>query len=321
MKILIVKTSSLGDIIHVFPFLSVLRNRYPDAQIDWLVEKPFAPLLLSSPAISNVLTIATKKWRKKWSWKEFRAAIKKLRSSQYDAVYDLQGNTKSALFTFLARSPAKYGFGSASVAEWPNLWVTNRKINPPVGRNIRDDYLSFLNETQSPVAGRQSLGDCVMVCPGSNWRNKQLPIATLVEFLKLLQPHLNCCYLFMWGNEEEKQTAQYLQKQFPSSSVGDKLSFSDLKSLMEQMRLVVAMDSLPLHLAGTTSTPTFAIFGPSSALKYNPTGKQNIAVQGVCPYGQTFEKRCPILRTCPTGSCIRDLSAEELFAEALRLGV
>lgn len=320
MKILIVKTSSLGDIIHVFPFLSALRKNNPDAQIDWLVEEPFASLLQSQSEISNVITISTKKWRKKWEWKEIWSSIHRLRKTRYDVVYDLQGNTKSALFTFLAKAPVKYGFGSASVTEWPNLWVTNRKINPPAGRNIREDYLSFLNvKYESAPSALSNQSDVVMVCPGSNWRNKQLPINTLEEFLKLTQPYLNCRYLFMWGTEEEKQTAQYLQSQFPGSSLGDKLPFFELKKLMEQMKLVIAMDSLPLHLAGTTSTPTFCVFGPSSAQKYNPMGPQNKAVQGFCPYGQTFEKRCPILRTCSTGSCIRDLSAEELFEQLKRL--
>ena len=82
---------------------------------------------------------------------------------------------------------------------------------------------------------------------------------------------------------------------------------------MASVDMVIAMDSLPLHLAGTTETPTFSIFGASSANKYKPKGKKHLAFQGTCPYKRTFERRCPVLRTCSTGACIRDLHGEELF--------
>ena len=78
------------------------------------------------------------------------------------------------------------------------------------------------------------------------------------------------------------------------------------------------MDSLPLHLAGTSGTATFSVFGASSAQKYKPLGIAHQAVQGVCPYGKVFERRCPVLRTCPTGLCIKSILGDDLYNEYLK---
>jgi heptosyltransferase-1 len=75
------------------------------------------------------------------------------------------------------------------------------------------------------------------------------------------------------------------------------------------------MDSATLHLCGTTSTPSFSLFGPSSASIYKPLGEHHVAFQGSCPYGRTFVKRCPILRTCKTGACMKDLTAKRIFQD------
>lgn len=86
-----------------------------------------------------------------------------------------------------------------------------------------------------------------------------------------------------------------------------------LQHLMSNMRLIVTMDSLPLHLAATTSVATFSIFGASLGKRFAPVGEQHHFFQGACPYGRTFTNRCPILRSCKTGACIRRLSGKQIF--------
>lgn len=343
MQILIVKTSSLGDIIHVFPTLEYLKATHPDAQIDWVVEKPFAELVQAHPAIRDVLRVDTRSWRKNLlrtnTWSQMATFRKTLREVKYDVVFDLQGNAKSAFICVQARAKIKVGFGKEAVAEWPNLLFTDLRFNPPKGKNIRFDYLflaqSFFQDFR-PVKGGGTLlkldskgeEQCrqvlelsllratpkVMVCAGSAWRNKQLEKGAMIEFLALLYKHMGCAYLFIWGTPEEKQLAEELQAKFPNHSVVlDRLALPVLQNVMARMDLVVAMDSLPLHLAGTTGTKTFGIFGASNAAKYKPEGERHLSYQGHCPYKRTFEKRCSILRTCPTGPCIRSISGSLLF--------
>lgn len=343
MKILIIKTSSLGDIIHAFPVLQYLRRLYPHAQIDWLIEESFAELVQAHPDLNHAISVNIKKWRstisKKECWQEMRASLKKMRQCHYDLVLDLQGNIKSGLLAGMIRSARKVGFGWQTVPEWPNVFFTHERYNPPCGHNIREDYLflaqSALEEEINDMSGvalqisskqaaqieellQASLlqgGPRIVVCPGSNWTNKQLSLDVLQAFLEQIARKLEGRFLFVWGTQKEKEIVEKLQQRFLDSSlITDRFPLPVLQNLMSKAQLVIAMDSLPLHLAGTTSTPTYSIFGASSAHKYKPLGSLHYAFQGGCPYGKSFEKRCPILRTCSTGSCVKQIDANTLFS-------
>lgn len=342
MKILIVKTSSLGDIVHAFPVLEYLHRRYPKAMIDWVVEKPFVELVQSHPYVNEVFAIQTKKWRRAMTSKEtfsqIKSFAKQLRGKSYDMVFDLQGNVKSGLVTKLAKSPVKVGFGWQTVPERPNMLFTNRRYNPPQGRNIREDYLYLVQSYCGPLDYKEEgirlsisledqakiekilshphliKGPKMMVCIGSNWPNKQLSIATLKAFLKKIREEYLASFIFIWGTDQEKKDAEDLSTTLSGCSVViDKLSLPALQNLMSRLDLVIAMDSLPLHLAGTTSTPTYSVFGASLAAKYKPNGPTHQAFQGTCPYGQVFTKRCSRLRTCSTGACVKEVSIDALF--------
>lgn len=325
MNILIVKTSAIGDVIQTFPVLDYLKHKYPEAKIDWVVEKGIADLVSAQPHVRQVFAIDTKKWRKKLfdrnTWKEIQRVRKSLRSNQYDLLFDLQGNSKSALFTYWAKAKEKIGYGFKTLPEKLGGLVTNRRFNPPYGINIRLQYLYLVQacfndfrDCPERLKKEKKLTGQIMVCFGSNWRNKQLSQETLGKFLEQIQLKWGVSFLFVFGNENEKKVGEELHKQFPEKStlVGN-LRLVQLQNLMEEVEIVISMDSAPLHLCGTTRTPSFSVFGPSSANIYKPLGTQHVAFQGSCPYGKTFAKRCPILRTCETGACMRDLSADTLF--------
>lgn len=323
MKILIIKTSALGDIIHTFPVLSYLRKRDPFAQIDWVVESSCAELVEAHPQVNRVLIIESKKWRKSplRFWSEIKNFREGLQEVFYDMVFDLQGNIKSSLVLAQTRAQVKVGFGSKSVAEWPNLLFTHRKFDPPPCKNIREDYLEvvkgyFCDTTPFVIeplllritAAQQAevdavLSDATLVCPGAAWPNKQLSLVQLEKFLKELD---GAPYLFVWGSAQEREQAVQLASHFPGSLILDRMPLPQLQHVMARAKRVVAMDSLPLHLCGMTSTPTMSFFGPSLAEKYRPLGQQHQAIQGACPYGVVFDKRCPKLRTCPTGACLKE---------------
>lgn len=354
MRILIVKTSALGDIIHTFPVLVYLKRRFSESKIDWVVEKEGSSLLATHPLVDRVITINSRQWRKapfsaatRVEWVKFR---KDLRQISYDIIFDLQGNVKSSLATFQARAKKKVSYGWKSVPEWPNCLVTNVRINPDQDGNVREEYLSivrsFFSDKSSesvfkrPLQFANRLSDPIvaplllklneeeeeklnqfnsllhpnltfLVCPGSNWPNKQLDSSVLETFLKKIEDNFSCYFLLAWGTEKEKELAESLQ--LNNKKILERLSLPLLQNLMSKVQLVIAMDSLPLHLAATTATPTFSVFGPSSAAKYAPKGDRHITYQGQCPYGRQFRKRCPILRSCPTGLCMKDITADQLY--------
>lgn len=343
MKVLIVKTSSLGDIIQAFTVLDYFHSRFSDIEIDWVIEKSYLSLVNSHPLINKGICLNFKTWRKnlfkKRTWRSFFSFVKFLRKKSYDVVFDLQGNCKSGLVTYLARSKVKVGFGSKSAREWPNLLSTNKHIEVDLNINMRLQYLQlvtkyFSDQESVKINGCRLLISSiqkaklkkilvhdnlntktkVMVCPGAKWPNKQLSYETMLSFLKLIKSKLNASFLLIWGNDYEKFVAEKLNNEFKDSSlVIDKLSFPVWQNLMNDVDLVIAMDSSSLHLCGTIETYSFSVFGPTKQEVFKPIGDKHFAFQGKCPYNKSFDKQCPILRTCVTGACIRYLKSDEIF--------
>jgi len=329
-SILIVKTSSLGDIVQSLNVLDDLHHRFPSAAIDWAVEASFLSIVASHPLIRRAIPLDIKGRKNLWR------ALKELRREKYDLIFDLQGNSKSGVITLLARGKRKVGYGLKSVREWPNILATHVRFNIPKKNNIRSFYLAliegyFKQPGLSEIEGvRFRIGEGergrvsqilakvpsnfrIMVCPGSKWANKQLRPATLISFLQKIEEAHGSSFLLIWGDEEERRLCEEISRSLKMSVVVDKLPLPAWQNLMNEVELVIAVDSSALHLCGTTSTPSFSIFGPTSPRVFKPMGERHFAVQGTCPYGRSFEKQCPVLRTCPTGACIKELTVEGLF--------
>ena len=315
MKILIVKTSALGDVIQSFSVLNDLHARFPGVRVDWVIEQSLLSLVAAHPLIHRAIP---------------RQDLQALRAEKYDLLFDLQGNCKSGLVTFLARSRKKIGFGRRSVREWPNLLATHVHINVPPRLNMRLQYLALVQSyfqknieltpqvrfSISP-AEQEKLNEIlvlpgrkIMVCPGSKWRNKQLRPDVWVAFLHKVIDRLSASLLIVG---EERSAFPELFAAFPQAIFLEKPSFPLWQNAMSAVDLVLAVDSSALHLCGTTETPSFSFFGPTRPELFKPIGAQHGHIHGRCPYGRTFEKQCPLLRSCPTGACLRELEAEELF--------
>jgi len=340
-RYLIVKTSSLGDIVQAFAAAYYLKKQ--GASIDWVVEKRFETLVEACPFVDNVLTVDTKKWRKKpfckSVWSEIRTFTESLKSQEYDAVFDLQGNLKSGLIDYFANSKYKVGFSKASVPEKINTFFTNFYVEVTPG-NVRDDMLSLVKSyfndkkpfsmpeitlkttheeqqkieeilTHTSLQGKKRF----CIAPFSTWKNKELALEELIFFLKKIQKEFSLSFLFLHGSEEERLKAVQLASHFQGNAVVvERLPASSLQALICRLDGMIGSDSFPLHLAGTTKTPTFSFFGPSLAARYAPQGSEKAFFQGICPYGVRFEKRCPSLRTCKTGACLKALKGGTLAA-------
>lgn len=349
MHIVLIKTSSLGDIVQTFPVVAYLREQLPQLELTWVVEARCAELVAAHPQVDRLLVVDTRCWRRhpfQWSsytalWKEARA----LRQCKADLVIDLQGNSKSACLSRLLCASRRVGFGRHYVAEWPNLLAMGERYEPPAGGNVRDDYLWLAARAiDGPLVESHELPSRIdfqisyderrqieqllswatkeprvpaLLLAGSLWPNKQLSVETLIRFLDQLQKDEQFFWLLAWGDAAEQQMAQAIASHLPSEAscvLPQRLPLVALQQLMDRVPLVLAMDSLPLHLAATTSAATFGFFGPSLAQKYGPVGPHHGSVQGSCPYGIDFDKRCPKLRSCPTGACLKQLASEELLA-------
>jgi len=340
LSILIVKTSARGDVLTTLSILPHLKKLAPNMAVDWVVENGQREFIDAHPLIRKTIAINSKSWKKSPFSRRTRIesveAFRKLRQSRYDILFDFQGNTKSGIVTLLAKAHHKVGLGKGVASEWPNLLTTNKKFTPSL-QNQQQDYLEVIydffgeklpeNIASEPIDFNTASIDSdkmralfpkkqkvALICPQSAWDNKRLKRRTMTSFLQRAQAATGCKLLFAWGSDIERCNAEKMHLDLgDSSEVLPKLTPLELYEAVKQADLVISVDSFSLHLAATTTTPTFSIFGPSLGSYYAPIGKQHAFFQGQCPYNLSFEKRCPLLRTCKTGACIKRIDSEHLF--------
>lgn len=342
MRALIVKTSALGDVVQTFPVVDYLKNRQHIAHVGWVVEKAAAPLVHAHPLVDTVIEIDSASVRALFPrfemFREWNRQKSHIQAQCWDLVFDLQANIKSGIATWASRSPCKVGFGRKSVAEGPNILATKERFDPPPGHSIREDYLHIVQHhfgDSSPfemapielrltgaqerilaaeVARWPTSTPVWFVAVGSTWPNKMCRTQTLIDLLRLVKGKYAQYFIFIAGNGEELREVGALAQEFSKSShVLYRPDLPLLQRAMHHAHAVLAVDSIILHLGATTPTPTFGLFGPSNGAKYAPQGRHHGFFQGNCPSGTLFEKRCPFLRTCSSGRCLKSARAEEIF--------
>lgn len=342
MRALIVKTSALGDVVQAFSVVEYLKSRQHVSDVGWVVEKAAASLVRAHPLVDTVIEIDSPSLRSFFprfeAVREWIRQRTRIREHYWDCVFDLQANIKSGFATWYARSPVKVGYGKATAAEWPNILATSERIDPPSGLPIREEYLHIvqrhfqdslpfeaspfqmrLSEPQErslamELARWPTTAPVWFISVGSTWPNKMCRTESLLDVLRLSKEKYAPYFVFIAGNGEELREVGALARHFPRSShVLYRPDLPLLQRAMNQAHAVLAVDSIILHLGSTTQTPTFGFFGPSSATKYAPRGHRHGFFQSTCPSHATFEKRCPLLRTCPTGQCLKGADSEEMF--------
>ncbi len=340
-SILIVKLSSLGDILQTLQTINFLRRQLPNARIDWVVDSRFSKILEAFPPIDNVLSLNWSQWRQDFRSmthaRECKNFIISLRQSRYDLLIDLQGNCKSAFCNLFSKAKKKCGLGPLSVAEWPNLLTTSLHYEFPTSRSRHCQYMSIAEQILG-VQNTLNVSNCIftlnqeeekrlkaftqclsqvkkrlMVCFGSHWENKKLSVSSLKYFLKMIEDQYNVQFIFVWFSKDEKVQAKVLAESSQDAQIIGNLSVPLWQSIMGCVDALITMDSSSLHLAATRQLPTFSFFGPSNAMVYKPEGTQNGFYQGKCPYAVTFHKRCSYLRSCQTGACLKSLDFQNLF--------
>jgi heptosyltransferase-1 len=326
MKVLIVKVSALGDVVHALPVLAYLRSVDPQMEIDWLVEESFAPLLDGHPLIRKVIRLRTKAWRRQGAgqggWQALVAGTE-LRRERYDVVLDLQGNSKSGLFTLLAGAPLRFGFDRTGTREWPNRLATNRKVTLGedvfhiTDRSLAVAQAAFPGGSVRPLAGplaadpvamelvelllreRGLNGQPVVVLHyGTTWQTKLWALENWQQLAVCLcdagmQP------LLTWGNDGELAAAEAIR-----AASGDRAlvwprgTLPELVALLQRADLVVGGDTGPIHIAAAVGTPTVSLFRVTDARRNGPRGDDHLCLQTPLDCSPCLRKSCERDQEC-----------------------
>nr|WP_279343604.1 lipopolysaccharide heptosyltransferase I [Variovorax terrae] len=297
---MIVKVSSLGDVVHTMPAVQDLRQALPGARIDWVVERGFAPLVRRCAGVSRVIELDLRRWRKsplsagvRREWQAFRAA---LRQQPYDAVIDLQGLTKSALVAWLAAlAPGGRRYALANRTdgagyEPPTRWVADVAvpIEPHTHAVMRSRELCAralgyqvpdLECFGLEVQAQRSLDAIekgvarapVAFVHGTSRADKQWPLAHWIELGRRLNAEGHAVAL-PHGSEEELRRSEALARELPLARVWPRLALDALADEMAGCAGVVGVDSGLSHIAVALGLPHVQIYNFDTAWRTGPTG-------------------------------------------------
>ena len=298
-SILIVKTSSLGDVIHGLPVASDIRRHFPQAHIDWVVEEAYAPLVALHPAVRQVIPVALRRWRRSplapATWREVRKCMRHLGTDAYDAIIDTQGLLKSALVCLAARGE-RHGFDTASVRERlaasfydfthhvsrsQHAVVRNRALaGEALGYRV-DDAVDYGIRAPVIQAG-YAQPYCVMLHMTSRG-DKLWPEAAWSELGRMLALRGFECVL-PWGNEEEKRRSERISRGLSGARIPPFAPVDRLAALLGGAAAVVGVDTGLTHLAGALGRPVTAIYctsDPQLTGVYGSPRARNLGGPGV----------------------------------------
>ena len=312
MKILVVKLTSMGDVLHLMPALSDLKKQFPDLSVDWMVEDSFAQIPAWHPSVSKVIPVATRRWRKlKWAnIKEFLSFWKQLRSERYDAVIDAQGLIKSAVFSRfarVARGGKRIGFSGDSIKESPAAKFYRQTVDVDRKMHAIDRLRALFSggfEYQIPsnkpdyalasysVSSRDL--PTIFLLHGTTWATKHLPDLFWRKLAELIAED-GYKVLLCWGNETERLRAEWIADGQNHVEVLPKSSLTDLKEMMAKATGAVAVDTGLGHLAAALELPCVSIYGSTDAQLTGALGENQTWIQSKYPCSPCLLKTCPKL--------------------------
>lgn len=309
MRVLLVKTSSLGDVIHALPALTDAARAIPGITFDWVVEEGFAEIPTWHPAVGKVIPVAIRRWRKNiWQtlksgeWSRFKQS---LRSEKYDLVIDAQGLVKSAWLTRYVKAPVA-GLDKDSAREPLASRFYQRRLAVARGQHaverLRQLFAVALGYDLPKGLGDYGLDverlvelprtkPFVLFLHGTTWDTKHWPEVYWRDLAQRMG-HLGVEVRLPWGNPAEKARAERIANGLNNAVVLPKLNLAGVAKVLASASACVAVDTGLGHLAAALDVPTISLFGPTNPGLTGAYGKGQIHLASDFPCAPCLQKKC-----------------------------
>jgi lipopolysaccharide heptosyltransferase I len=325
-RILLIKPSAIGDVVHTLPILKLVRKRWPAAHIAWLVTPGCAGLLEGHPDLSEVILFDRRRfgrgWRDPKSLLGLAGFSVDLRRAGFDLVVDLQGLFRSGWFTWLTQAPQRVGFASAR--EFAPLFYTHRVDVGDGDQHAIDRYLKlaraigcegpvqfeFALRDEDRAAARKWVGHdrpYAVLLPGTNWETKRWPVEKFAMLVEPLKQRFGLETVVAGGRDDVA-----LGEQIGGVNLAGKTSIQELVALLQGAALVIGNDSGPAHIAAAMERPLVMLFGPTNPLRTGPYGRMESVLRIDIPCSPCYSRKCS------HQSCLRWLEIEPVLALAGR---
>lgn len=333
---LIVRLSSIGDVVHTLPAYAALRDAWPETRLGWAVEPAAAPLIRRIPDGPAVHVLDTYPWRRGF-WRSaprraMRAALDELRAARYELALDFQGLIKSAIVARVSRASV-WGLAKADLREPlaamlydvsvppsdPAAHIIERSLHLAGSAGATTSALRFprvFGEQDESFVGaaleRRGVDRFIVMHHAANWPSKRWPLERQAAVGRDLYRQTGLPILWAWGPGEERDARRAAAAAGEGNAAAFPTTLPQLAALLHRAQLFVGGDSAPLHLAVANKTPTVGIFGPTSPHRLGPIDPADRAVVSVQPCSYCHQRRCPL----GTRACLETLAAGDVVAAA-----
>lgn len=341
-RVLLVRLGALGDIVHALPVFGALRDEFPLAQIDWIVDARYADILNHVEGLSRRLVIrasAASSTRDVVSFggtRGFLSAWRYMRRQRYEVAIDLQGLLKSAALARLSGARRVIGFTAVQLREPQAAWFYNERVSAAADAHVIGKNLAVLSAFGIPEHGPRfplrvppsRLADemarvvadtghdrFAVMNPGGGWPNKRWPAARFGELAARLWAEWRIPSFVLWGRGEEPMAETAVKHSLGAASRLPATTLADVLAIASRAALMVSGDTGPLHLATALGTPVVGLYGPTWPSRNGPWQAADVTVSRANACVCHHKRRC--VRDV---TCLDEIGVDEVFrAVAARL--
>jgi len=311
VKILLLKPSSLGDVVQALPVLRLLRLRFPLAEIHWWISTELRPLLEGDPDLTGLVSFERSHLSSPRNWGSLIQSVRAVRAMKFDWVIDLQGLARSGAFAWLARAgftvgielqrEAAHGFYDVAVprpspdahaVDW--YLAVLRALDVPVHWNFewlpaRPSAAASVRE--SPSADSPPL---LALVPGARWENKRWPVANFTELVRQLAARDTALRFVVLGSRGDAELSEAIRRAAPDRclNLAGQTSLPEMVEWLRRCSAVVTNDTGPMHIAAALRKPVIALFGPTSPERTGPYGQLDRALRHPLPCAPCMKSTC-----------------------------
>jgi lipopolysaccharide heptosyltransferase II len=331
VKVLILKPSSLGDVIQALPVLRLLKKRFPAGNFYWWIESGLAPLLEGDPDLTGIIRFERRHWARPKNWAKLWRDVRWVRAQNFDWVIDLQCLARSATFAWLANGQLTIGLdepregarGFYDIAVRRNSFTTHaidwylavvERLGLPVHWDF--DWLPVRPQAAESIRRRwpTETARWIILQPGARWLNKRWPVESFAQIVQQFPAEENLRFAIL-GGKEDRELGSKIAAAEPQRCL-DLTGQVSLPEMIEWIRLselMITNDTGPMHVAAAMGKPVVALFGPTEPRRTGPYLQLDHVVQNPLPCVPCLRPRCHYSKPM---ECLRGLPASLVLTRA-----
>ena len=336
LKILILKPSSLGDVVQALPVLRLLKQHHRDSEIHWWIESGNAPLLEGDPDLAGIFRFDRRRWATPGDWAIHWNCVRRMREKHFDLVIDLQALARSGAVGWLANGKCFVGLHDAREVAHGYYDISVERSSPQT--HAVDWYLAVLRALGVPVhfnfewlPKREDVArdmdalwsfngrPTIALLPGARWENKRWPTRHFQELVaRLRSSHADLQFVIL-GGKSDPPLAEIISSVAPDTTLDltGRTSLPQMVEVLRQCRAVVTNDTGPMHVAAALGKPVVGIFGPTNPSRTGPYGQMDRALQRRdLPCVPCMKASCSFHEPL---ACLTGISPQQVSEEVLAL--